>query len=77
MKQKYVLELKMLAIISVTNLNDLQTHIFWYLAYLLAILKSTGLDGLVSGRIAIRIDRGLGHLATLAIHPTMILQLSL
>jgi hypothetical protein len=31
MEQKNVIELKMLAIILVTNLNDLQTHIFQFI----------------------------------------------
>ncbi len=41
MEQKYVRELKMLAIISVTNLNDLQTHIFLFIILISAFLKNT------------------------------------
>ncbi len=45
--QKYVIELKMLAIISVTNLNDLQAHIFLF-SILISAFKEHSVDLLQS-----------------------------
>jgi hypothetical protein len=63
MEQKYEIELKILAIISVTHLNDLQTHIFLFII-LISVFKKT-LDVLASIKIIYRIGFGLDHLATL------------
>jgi hypothetical protein len=61
---KCVVRLKMLAIISVMNLDDWQTHIFLqYLVYILAYTRTLG--ELVSDKYITLIDFGLDHLATL------------
>ncbi len=65
MEQKYVIELKMLAIISVTNFNYLKTHIFLF-NILISVFYRT-LDELASVRNIIRISFGLDYLATLAL----------
>ncbi len=49
MKQKYVIELKMLAILSVTNLNGVQTHIFLF-STLISVFYRT-LDVLLQSKI--------------------------
>ncbi len=43
MEHKYVIEFKMLSIISATNLNDLQTHIFLF-RVLISVFKEHSVD---------------------------------
>jgi hypothetical protein len=62
MGHKYVIELKILAIISMTNLNDLQTHIILFSIHI-SVLKEQSMFLLPSniGRICFDLD----HLATM------------
>jgi hypothetical protein len=63
----YVIELKMLAIISVTNLNDFQTHIFLF-SKIASVLQRT-VNVLDAFKNVIIIGIGVDHLATLPARP--------
>ncbi len=60
MEQKYAIELKMLAIISVTNLSHLQTHIISF-STLISVFKEHSVYLLQSKKATIGF--GLDHLA--------------